>query len=230
MKLTLVSYAMCPYVHRAATLLREKQAAFDVTYIDLKDRPPWFTKISPRGKVPVLLVDDARPVFESMVICELVDEIVAPRMLPADPFERARQRAWFEVANDLFSAHYKISVAANELELAAARGRWDDVVGRFEDALAGDFFAGDELGLVDVAAAPVFHRVAVVGVEKLLLAGFPKVAAWGKRLALRPSVVNGVPADFAERFADFLRGKGAMYLPPGDEARQRAATRPDAPI
>ena len=44
--------------------------------------------ISPLGKTPVLLVDDA-PVFESAVICEYLDETLALRLHPADALERA---------------------------------------------------------------------------------------------------------------------------------------------
>jgi len=57
MKLQLVSHPFCPYVHRAAIMLREKNVPFERTYIDLKNKPDWFLAISPRGKVPVLVAD-----------------------------------------------------------------------------------------------------------------------------------------------------------------------------
>ena len=39
-------------------VLRTKEVEFDVTYINLREKPDWFLKISPHGKVPVLKVDD----------------------------------------------------------------------------------------------------------------------------------------------------------------------------
>jgi glutathione S-transferase len=32
--------------------------AFDMEFIDLKEKPEWFVKLSPTGKVPILKVDD----------------------------------------------------------------------------------------------------------------------------------------------------------------------------
>jgi glutathione S-transferase len=97
MKLELISHTLCPFVHRAATMLREKNVPFERRSVDLANKPDWFLAISPRGKVPVLLADGVA-LFESAAICESLDETHPPRLVPADPFERARQRAWVEVA------------------------------------------------------------------------------------------------------------------------------------
>ena len=59
--------------------MRAKQVEFEVTYVNLRDKPDWFLKISPHGKVPVLLVDE-QPLFESNAIAEFLDEEVAPRL------------------------------------------------------------------------------------------------------------------------------------------------------
>ena len=34
--------------------MRAKGVEFDVTYINLREKPDWFLEISPHGKVPVL--------------------------------------------------------------------------------------------------------------------------------------------------------------------------------
>jgi len=77
MKLELVSHTLCPYVHRAAVMIHEKGVPFERRYINLKAKPDWFLRISPRGKVPVLLVD-GQPLFESMAIIEFLDETHPP--------------------------------------------------------------------------------------------------------------------------------------------------------
>ena len=73
--------------------MRAKDVEFEVTYINLREKPDWFLEISPHGKVPVLVVDGA-PLFESNAIAEFLDETVAPRLHPEDPIKRARNRAW----------------------------------------------------------------------------------------------------------------------------------------
>ena len=64
--------------------LRAKGIDFDVTYINLREKPDWFLKVSPHGKVPVLVVDE-QPLFESNAIAEFLDEMVPPRLHPEDP-------------------------------------------------------------------------------------------------------------------------------------------------
>lgn len=94
-QLTLVSHPLCPYVQRAAIVLQEKGVAFTRRDIDLANKPDRFLHVSPLGKTPVLLVDEAA-IFESAVICEFLDETEAPRLHPDAPLARARHRAWME--------------------------------------------------------------------------------------------------------------------------------------
>ncbi|MES2034183.1 MAG: glutathione S-transferase N-terminal domain-containing protein, partial [Pseudomonadota bacterium] len=56
-KLTLISFPLCPFVQRAIIALEEKKVPYDVVYIDLTNKPDWFLKLSPLGKVPVLKVE-----------------------------------------------------------------------------------------------------------------------------------------------------------------------------
>ena len=90
--------------------MRAKEVEFEVTYIDLRDKPDWFLEISPHGKVPVLKVDD-EVLFESSAIAEYLDEVVAPRLHPADPIKRARNRAWTDYVPTFSSAISKIVYA-----------------------------------------------------------------------------------------------------------------------
>jgi len=211
MKLELVSFALCPFVHRATTMLREKGCAFEIRYIDLKRKPDWFLAISPRGRVPVLLADGTA-IFESAVINEFLDETQPPRLLPDDPFERARQRAWVEVANDLFAANYDLRLAKTPADLDAGIGKIGAILGRFEEAVRGPFFAGEAFGLVDAAVAPAFYRFAIVEARTSLrlYQGLPKVAAWAHALATRPSVAKGVPPEFEDVMIALLRESGGV--------------------
>src|SRR3954453_15256619 len=75
--LKLISHKLCPYVQRAVIALNEKGVPFERIDIDLANKPDWFLKISPLGKVPVLLVataDGETALYESNVICEYIEE------------------------------------------------------------------------------------------------------------------------------------------------------------
>src|SRR6266705_4724385 len=79
-RLKLISHKLCPYVQRAVIALTEKGVAFERVDIDLANKPDWFLKISPLGKVPVLSVrsDEGEvALFESNVICEYIEDTQA---------------------------------------------------------------------------------------------------------------------------------------------------------
>ena len=57
--ISFVSFKTCPWVQRAAIVLREKKIDFEFRHIEPDNRPDWFLAISPHKKVPVLRVDDS---------------------------------------------------------------------------------------------------------------------------------------------------------------------------
>ena len=75
--LKLISHKLCPYVQRAVIALNEKGVAFERIDIDLANKPDWFLKISPLGKVPRAgrrCRQGEVALFESNVICEYIEE------------------------------------------------------------------------------------------------------------------------------------------------------------
>jgi glutathione S-transferase len=74
-------------------VLHEKGIPFEVYEVDLKAKQDDFNRVSPTGKVPVL-VDGETRVWESMVINEYLEEKYAgPRLLGETPEARAQVRA-----------------------------------------------------------------------------------------------------------------------------------------
>jgi len=194
-------------------VLRAKAVDFDVTYINLREKPDWFLKISPHGKVPVLNVD-GEPLYESNAISEYLDEMAEPRLHPADPIKRARNRAWTDFLPDfakgLSGVYYTKSKeeVAKGLEAAPAR------VQKLEDAIArergndGPYFKGKALCIVDAGYAPFFQRFLMADalLKTNLLDGYPKAKAWAEAL-MASEVVEGSVADVfpAEFEANLIR-------------------------
>jgi glutathione S-transferase len=210
-RLKLVSFELCPYVERSRIVLLEKRVAHEVEFIDLANKPAWFLAISPMGRVPVLLVDD-RPIFESMVINELIEELhPEPSLLPGGPLARAEARGWIVFANDVVmpgSLAAMLALAGGATGDSAARplATLREALGKLDAHVArvgGPFFAGAPFTLVDAAYAPFLRRWRIAegwgGPEARLLAGFPAVSAWADALLRHPSVRAAEPADFAAR-------------------------------
>jgi len=187
--------------------MRAKNVEFDVTYVNLREKPDWFLELSPHGKVPVLKVGD-EVLFESGAIGEYLDETVAPKLHPADPFKRARNRAWTDFVPDFSKALNGIGYATSEAALKEGLANFPKALSRLERALAtergndGPYFNGDELCLVDAAYGPMFQRFALV--EELLQTGvmkdFPLVQAWSDALLANETVIGAVPGNFPEEF------------------------------
>jgi glutathione S-transferase len=195
--LVLASHALCPYVQRAAIVLDEKGVAFRRRDIDLAAKPDWFLAVSPLGKTPVLLVHGA-PIFESAVICEYLDECHVPRLHPTDALARARHRSWIEFGSQLLNGIGAFYSAPDPAQLEAVLG-------------AGPFFAGEALSIVDATFAPVFRYFDVFDeiADFAIFDGLPRVRAWRKALASRPSVRRAVASRYPELLTRFLERRGS---------------------
>ena len=88
-KIKLVTSKFSPYGHRVEMVLIEKNISYEKEVIDLQHRPEKFVKDSPLGKVP-LLYADGKILFESIVICEYLEEIFPENPLhPKNPYDKA---------------------------------------------------------------------------------------------------------------------------------------------
>ena len=212
-RLRLISHKLCPYVQRAVIVAEEKNIAFERVDIDLANKPDWFLKISPTGKVPVLEATDedgnVHVLFESAVIAEYLDEISGEPLLPRDPLARARQRAFVELASTTLADIGRLYSAPDEAAYEDARTMLAARLAHIEQNVAGPWFAGDRFGLVDAAFGPAFRylnvfdwRIGSTVVERLA-----RVRAWSEELAFRPSVRGAVADDYAERLIDFITAK-----------------------
>lgn len=191
----LCSFKTCPWVQRAAIVLQEKKIPYDIAYIDRDNRPGWFLAISPHAKVPVLQIDGKDAIFESNAIAEYLEETTAPRLHPADPLARARNRAWTDFVPTFGSALSSTMYADSEEEFTARAARIAGPFGKLDEALAergnaGPYFNGPKLSLVDAAYAPFLQRYTFMDRLRPLgiLENFARLAAWRDALLAAPAV------------------------------------------
>lgn len=158
----------CPYAQRSRLTLLEKGVPFEVTEIDLQNKPDWFLEISPYGKVPVLKHGDDR-VWESAVVNEYLEEVFPdPALLPKEPGKRAIARIWIDFANTKFTtAFYKLLISQD----AAKQAEWTDELQKhlrfiemegLRHLSDGPFWFGETLSLVDLTYYPWFERLPVL--------------------------------------------------------------------
>lgn len=77
-------------------VLEEKHIPYQYIEVNPYNKPKSLIDLNPRGLVPTLQYDN-KPLFESTVICEFLEEAYpdhTPHLLPKDPYDRARTRIW----------------------------------------------------------------------------------------------------------------------------------------
>ena len=210
-KYMLCSFTTCPWVQRAAIVLREKNVPYDITYIEPDNRPDWFLKISPHAKVPVLQIDGKTALFESNAIAEYLDETAAPRLHPEDAILRARNRAWTDFISTFASAVSNAAYADSEEDFNTRVKKIPDVFAKLDAALAdrgndGPYFNGPKMSLVDAAYAPFLQRYTYMDRLKPLgiIENYPRLKAWRDALMASPAVQTSTIANFEQAWQDNL--------------------------
>lgn len=99
--------------------LAEKGVAWEDRQIDLmsgENLTPEYLAINPNGVVPAF-VHDGRPIIESTVMCEYVDEVwpSEPKLTPDDPATRADMRAWLRFIDEVPSMAIRVPTFQNVL-------------------------------------------------------------------------------------------------------------------
>jgi glutathione S-transferase len=228
-KYLLVSFETCPWVQRAAIVLREKNVPFEFRHITPDNRPDWFLAISPHKKVPVLRIDDSVSLFESNAIAEYLDETIAPRLHPEDPIVRAVNRAWTDYLPTFASAVTGTAYAETEADYVKAAANIPVAFDRLEKALekqgAGPFFNGAKYSLVDAAYAPFLQRYFFLDRIKHLgeIEKFPRLNSWAETLLARQSTHSFPPAEFEAKYRENLRCRNnyaAQFVAPAEQAAE----------
>ena len=224
----LVSFETCPWVQRAAILLREKDVLFEFRHIPRDNRPDWFLAISPHKKVPVLRIDDRISLFESGAICEYLDETIAPRLHPTDPVARAVNRAWTDYLPSFTAAvtgcAYTESAEAYDKAIAQIPTAFERLEGALAKQGAGPFFNGAAYSLVDAGYAPFLQRYVFLDRIRPIgqLEKFPRLKAWTEALLARASTHSFPPTEFEAMYRDGIKRRNVWLSQFVDAARAAA--------
>lgn len=83
--------------------LAEKGLEWETREVNLfrsEQYDPEYLKLNPKGLVPTL-VHDGRPIIESTLICEYLDETFPdPRLVPLNAYERTKMRLWSKAVDE----------------------------------------------------------------------------------------------------------------------------------
>ncbi|CAL9042877.1 unnamed protein product [Musa banksii] len=192
----LLDFWASPFGQRCRIALAEKGVDYEYREENvLGDKSPLLLQSNPVHKKIPVLIHDGKPVCESLIIVQYIDEAWPDRapLLPADPYSRAQARFWADFVDVKVRSPY--ADASHGEAQAAAKEEFIGILKLLEGEL-GDkkYFGGDAFGFVDVALAPFvswfysYETCAGFSIEEAA----PKVVAWGKRCMERESVANAL--------------------------------------
>ncbi|CAL9006114.1 unnamed protein product [Prunus brigantina] len=186
---------------RIVWALKLKGVPYETIYEDLSNKSPLLLQYNPIHKKVPVLVHNGKPIAESLVILEYIDETWKENpLLPEDPLERAAARFWAKFIDEkvLPSVWESFTNDGKEQEEAIVKAK--ENLKYLEEELKGKkFFRGEKLGLADIAlgwlacyGSSVFEDVA--GMILLTEEEFPLLSAWKLTFADAPIIKDNWPS------------------------------------
>jgi glutathione S-transferase len=179
------------YSQKAMIALYEKDVPFTPVMLhpgDPEDRAE-LRKLTPIGKVPVLVLDNGWKIPESTIIIEYIDPRGrGPRLIPEDP-DLARQTRFYDRVTDLYvteSLGTLIHEAHAADRVARAKERLESMLAGIDAHLANrPWIMGDSFTLADCALVPALANNRVYPIDR-----YPHLGAYLGRALERPSVAR----------------------------------------
>lgn len=204
----LVVSKTCPFAQRAWITANALDLKCDIEIINLQDKPEWFLQLTEFAKVPVLIDDKKRVLWESIVVANYLNEVQGYPLSPADRFTNAVNEAWMQHVGGVQSSVYKIASSENASIRHEAASNYQAQLQPLEKALnAEPYFNGKQFCMIDILYAVPFIRAKFIAehYQLNLYAELPKIAAWAEQLVNHPAVQASTVPDFLEWF-------GAKYF------------------
>ncbi|KAL6844656.1 hypothetical protein ACP4OV_025315 [Aristida adscensionis] len=177
-----------PMAIRVEWALRLKGVEYEYIDEDLANKSDALLRHNPVTKKVPVLVHDGKPIAESTIIVEYVDEAWngGHRIMPADPYERAQARFWARFAEEKCNAAvYPIFTATGDAQREVVREA-QRCLKTLETALEGKrFFGGDAVGFLDIVVGWYAHWLPVIeevsGARVVTDEELPLMKAWFDR-------------------------------------------------
>ncbi|CAL4933419.1 unnamed protein product [Urochloa decumbens] len=216
-ELKLLGLWTSPFVIRVRLMLNLNGLSYEYVEEDVKNKSELLLGSNPvHKKVPVLL-HDGKPICESQVIVQYIDEVFGAAghpIFPADPYERATARFWAAYVDDKVGSAWRAMLFAQDIEEKVegakhAIAAMETLEGALRDCSKGnDYFGGDMAGLVDIVLGGylgwfnVFEKM--IGIRVLDAERTPLLAAWADRFRALDAA-RGILLEDVDQVLDFLK-------------------------
>lgn len=193
-----------PFVRKVRIVLLEKKIDCEFVVDSPWKKDHQIAQYNPLGKIPVLMLDDDTPLFDSRVIVEHLDN-GAPnnKLIPPSGRERILVKRWEALGDGLCEA----AIAAM-LERKRKDGERSDSwtarqLGKIKQTLASieaevgesPWLHCNSFSLADVSVGTALFYIDFRLPDLSWRTDYPKLAAYADKLAQRPSFAETIPHD-----------------------------------
>ncbi|MCL7039715.1 hypothetical protein MKW94_000962 [Papaver nudicaule] len=190
-----------PFTDRVIWALKFKGIKYEYMIEDLKNKSEMLLKYNPVYKRTPVFVHGGKPILESMIILEYIEETWPESypLLPKDPYEKSVARFWIKFMEDK-SASIQTLLVSKGTELEKSQTEISEMLTTIEEKGGlgqKKFFGGDTIGSVDLAIAPILYWLEaieeLVGVKIFEAHKFPKLHECTERFNQVPEIKENLP-------------------------------------
>lgn len=181
----LLGISNSPYSRRVEIALNLKGVDYEFVEENLSNKSPELVEYNPVHKKIPVLVHNGKPVVESSVIIEYIDETWSSgtSILPADPLGKSNARFWAKFIDDKAIPALRIIRRFQGEEQVKAIEEAVELLKLLENELKGNkFFGGETIGLVDIMANFIALWVGVygeiMGIQVITKEKLPVLCKW----------------------------------------------------
>ncbi|KAL3724648.1 hypothetical protein ACJRO7_029763 [Eucalyptus globulus] len=210
-----------PFTQRVIWALQLKGLSYEYIAEDIICKSESLVRYNPVHKKVPVLVHGGKPVTESMLIVEYIDETWAQNpLLPQDAHERAVVRFWAKFIEEKSIPMMAFFRHVGEDQEKAINFTLDTFKTIEENGLGGNKFLGsEEVSLADIALGWIVHTLPVmediIGVKLVKAETFPLLHEWMANFK-QVSVIKSSQPDYA-RALDYFRAKREMFIKLGEK-------------
>tara|TARA_Y200000002_G_scaffold116039_1_gene94971 strand:- start:41 stop:691 length:651 start_codon:yes stop_codon:yes gene_type:complete len=180
----LYSFKRCPYAMRARMALYLSNTVVELREVSLRDKPQSMLEISPKGTVPVLILDDGNVIDESI---EIIEWCIKKKKNIFTETLNSDQELFTEDAIKLFDEkfkfhldRYKYATRYEDVDEILHRESCVEILKTMENKISNKFFFyTDHLNKIDICILPFIRQFRIANPEWFdNHIEFPKVQKW----------------------------------------------------
>ncbi|CAN6380406.1 unnamed protein product [Urochloa humidicola] len=190
-----------PYTFRVIWALRIKGVEYDYIEEDLENKSDQLLEYNPVHKKVPVLVYQGKPIAESEVILEFIDEAWKDRgdhILPEDPYDRAMASFWARFLKDKLSPPiWKWFTTQGQEQEDAHESAVEQLLVLEKELDGKRFFGGEKIGFLDLSLGPLSYVIPmyeeITGGRMITEEKFPSLSAWMGNFLSSPVVKDHLP-------------------------------------